>query len=246
MRPVGEARPPHHRRQRHERRGPELSGASVPAGRRVPTVPSGRSARAMPSGVRTVATGGSRRPSGSRPRSAREVHEGPRRGRRPARPTGAGSEFAVRQARRAEGAARGEQQGAELGAPARLDRQRIDKWLWHARVVRTRQAAAALAASGHVRRQRPAHRCGEPAGQAGRRRDGGARSHRAGSQGGRALPSAGAPRTMRAPCARTSCPDASTAGRNSAPPPAVRERGTGRPTKRERRAIDRFTDDREA
>ena len=31
------------------------------------------------------------------------------------------------------------------------DRQRIDKWLWHARVVRTRSAAAALAASGHVR-----------------------------------------------------------------------------------------------
>src|SRR3974390_812169 len=31
------------------------------------------------------------------------------------------------------------------------DRQRIDKWLWHARVVRTRSAAAALAGSGHVR-----------------------------------------------------------------------------------------------
>src|SRR5262249_29823675 len=31
------------------------------------------------------------------------------------------------------------------------DRQRIDKWLWHARVVRTRSAAAALAATGHVR-----------------------------------------------------------------------------------------------
>ncbi len=32
-----------------------------------------------------------------------------------------------------------------------LDRQRIDKWLWHARVVRTRSDAAALAASGRVR-----------------------------------------------------------------------------------------------
>jgi ribosome-associated heat shock protein Hsp15 len=32
-----------------------------------------------------------------------------------------------------------------------MDRQRIDKWLWHARVVRTRSDAAALAASGHVR-----------------------------------------------------------------------------------------------
>ena len=32
-----------------------------------------------------------------------------------------------------------------------LDRQRIDKWLWHARVVRTRTAAAALADRGKVR-----------------------------------------------------------------------------------------------
>jgi len=32
-----------------------------------------------------------------------------------------------------------------------LERQRIDKWLWHARVVRTRSDAAALVAAGHVR-----------------------------------------------------------------------------------------------
>jgi ribosome-associated heat shock protein Hsp15 len=32
-----------------------------------------------------------------------------------------------------------------------LDRQRIDKWLWHARMVRTRSAAAALAEAGFVR-----------------------------------------------------------------------------------------------
>jgi ribosome-associated heat shock protein Hsp15 len=31
------------------------------------------------------------------------------------------------------------------------DRQRVDRWLWHARLVRTRSAAAALAAAGHVR-----------------------------------------------------------------------------------------------
>ena len=31
------------------------------------------------------------------------------------------------------------------------DRQRIDRWLWHARVVRTRDAAAALAGAGQVR-----------------------------------------------------------------------------------------------
>jgi ribosome-associated heat shock protein Hsp15 len=32
-----------------------------------------------------------------------------------------------------------------------LDRQRIDKWLWHARVVRTRADAAALVSKGRVR-----------------------------------------------------------------------------------------------
>jgi ribosome-associated heat shock protein Hsp15 len=31
------------------------------------------------------------------------------------------------------------------------DRQRIDKWLWHARMVRTRSAAAALTEAGFVR-----------------------------------------------------------------------------------------------
>jgi ribosome-associated heat shock protein Hsp15 len=34
---------------------------------------------------------------------------------------------------------------------AQIDRQRIDRWLWHARLVRTRDAAAALAGSGYVR-----------------------------------------------------------------------------------------------
>ncbi|MFZ0068366.1 MAG: RNA-binding S4 domain-containing protein [Pseudolabrys sp.] len=32
-----------------------------------------------------------------------------------------------------------------------MDRQRIDKWLWHARMVRTRSAATALTAAGFVR-----------------------------------------------------------------------------------------------
>jgi ribosome-associated heat shock protein Hsp15 len=34
---------------------------------------------------------------------------------------------------------------------AEIARQRIDRWLWHARLVRTREAAAALAAGGYVR-----------------------------------------------------------------------------------------------
>ncbi len=35
--------------------------------------------------------------------------------------------------------------------PDGLQRQRIDRWLWHARLVRTRGAAAALAGAGFVR-----------------------------------------------------------------------------------------------
>jgi len=39
-----------------------------------------------------------------------------------------------------------------LSAPAPgSERQRIDKWLWHARTVRTRTDAAALVEHGHVR-----------------------------------------------------------------------------------------------
>ena len=32
-----------------------------------------------------------------------------------------------------------------------MDRQRLDKWLWHARVVKARTSAAELVEAGHVR-----------------------------------------------------------------------------------------------
>lgn len=32
-----------------------------------------------------------------------------------------------------------------------MERQRLDKWLWHARVVKARTRAAALVEAGHVR-----------------------------------------------------------------------------------------------
>jgi ribosome-associated heat shock protein Hsp15 len=35
--------------------------------------------------------------------------------------------------------------------PGTVERQRLDKWLWHARVVRTRTLAQDLVRSGHVR-----------------------------------------------------------------------------------------------
>jgi len=40
----------------------------------------------------------------------------------------------------------------QSGAHFSEDHQRVDKWLWHARVARTRTDAAALVASGRVRR----------------------------------------------------------------------------------------------
>ena len=32
-----------------------------------------------------------------------------------------------------------------------MERQRLDKWLWHARMVKARTSAAALVEAGHVR-----------------------------------------------------------------------------------------------
>jgi ribosome-associated heat shock protein Hsp15 len=38
-----------------------------------------------------------------------------------------------------------------LPEPAAADRQRLDKWLWYARMARTRTLAARLVGEGHVR-----------------------------------------------------------------------------------------------
>jgi ribosome-associated heat shock protein Hsp15 len=117
-----------------------------------------------------------------------------------------------------------------------LDRQRIDKWLWHARVVRTRSAAAALAAAGHVRVN-------------GQRIDAPSRAVRPGDVVTVALD-----RTVRLIKVlgfaerRGSADDARALGADleapAVPRPAVpRDAGAGRPTKRQRRAIERFTRD---
>jgi ribosome-associated heat shock protein Hsp15 len=126
-----------------------------------------------------------------------------------------------------------------------LDRQRIDKWLWHARVVRTRSAAAALAASGHVRVN-------------GQRIDMPSRAVRLGDvitvaldRSVRVLKVAGfAERRGAAETASMLAEDLSQASGEARLQPAAgrapagREPGTGRPTKRDRRAIDRlFGDD---
>jgi ribosome-associated heat shock protein Hsp15 len=123
-----------------------------------------------------------------------------------------------------------------------LDRQRIDKWLWHARVVRTRSAAAALASSGHVRLN-------------GRRIDAASQPVRLGDvvtvaldRCVRVLKVAGlAERRGSAEIAQALWEDLAPASpapqRSDAP--AERPSGAGRPTKRERRAMQQFTGDGE-
>ena len=117
-----------------------------------------------------------------------------------------------------------------------MDRQRVDKWLWHARVVRTRSAAAALAGSGHVRIN-------------GARIEAASRPVRPGDvitvaldRTVRILKVTGyAERRGSADDARVLYEELTPAA--SAPrEPAVapREVGTGRPTKRERRDLERL------
>jgi ribosome-associated heat shock protein Hsp15 len=121
-----------------------------------------------------------------------------------------------------------------------LDRQRIDKWLWHARVVRTRSAAAALAVSGHVRVN-------------GQRIDAASRSVRLGDVVTVALDrtvrvlkvAAFAERRGAAESARVLVEDmmpvsAQVEAPVVAAPDGIRQPGIGRPTKRDRRAIAHF------
>jgi ribosome-associated heat shock protein Hsp15 len=119
-----------------------------------------------------------------------------------------------------------------------LDRQRIDKWLWHARVVRTRSAAAALAVSGHVRIN-------------GQRIDLASRAVRVGDvvtvaldRTVRVLKVSGfAERRGPAASAQvlaedlTPAPGPDQAARPAAAPDGVRQPGAGRPSKHDRRAI---------
>jgi ribosome-associated heat shock protein Hsp15 len=117
-----------------------------------------------------------------------------------------------------------------------MDRQRIDKWLWHARLVRTRSAAAALASGGHVRVN-------------GQRIDAPGRTVRAGDVVTVALD-----RTVRVLRVTNFAERRGPAGTGAtlyedlapappAQPPAqpLRHPGAGRPTKRDRRAMEDFT-----
>src|SRR5262245_56033897 len=128
--------------------------------------------------------------------------------------------------------------GFPSGIATNEDRQRIDKWLWHARVVKTRSAAAALVGSGHVRLN-------------GARIDQPSKPVKPGDvvtialdRRVRVLKISGmAERRGSADDARVLYEDLTPAPAEvkPAPGPAGREPGSGRPTKQERRAIARFT-----
>jgi ribosome-associated heat shock protein Hsp15 len=118
-----------------------------------------------------------------------------------------------------------------------LDRQRIDKWLWHARVVRTRSAAAALVDGGLVRVNN--ERVGQPS-----------RLVRPSDVITIALDrSVRILKVMGYAERRGSATDAGDLFEDLTPllepqakvsPSGGRDDGTGRPTKRERRDIDRL------
>jgi ribosome-associated heat shock protein Hsp15 len=118
-----------------------------------------------------------------------------------------------------------------------LDRQRVDKWLWHARVVRTRSAAAALVGAGLVRIN-------------GAREAAPSRPVRPGDvltialdRSVRVLRVKGyAERRGSAEIARALYDDLSppAPAAVSAPLVGMRDEGAGRPTKRERRETDRL------
>lgn len=123
----------------------------------------------------------------------------------------------------------------------RDDRQRIDRWLWHARLVRTRTAAAELAESGRVRLN-------------GRRITASSRPVKIGDVLTVAL--GGSVKILKVQGLserRSGAPDAQALYEDLSPPVAsheqehkatavvaVRDPGSGRPTKHERRALEKM------
>ena len=112
------------------------------------------------------------------------------------------------------------------------DRQRIDKWLWFARLAKTRTLAQKLAVSGRVRINRERNDSASQPVKIGDTLtiafDAHVRVLRITAIGIRRGPS---------PEARGLYEDLSPP---VAPAPEVRDRGAGRPTKRDRRALDAF------
>lgn len=123
---------------------------------------------------------------------------------------------------------------AEIGASGVA---RVDSWLWAVRLVKTRSAATALAKAGHIRingdRAKPAQHL-KPGDEVQFRVEGG-------------LPRIVVVRALY--IKRVGAPVAATAYEDNSPPRppkeerlfvGVRDRGAGRPTKRDRREIEKL------
>lgn len=115
-----------------------------------------------------------------------------------------------------------------------MDSVRADRWLWAVRIFPTRSAATEACRGGHVRLN------GSPAKPASRLRPGdrvAARSH--GQERVLEVVTVIDKRVGAAPAAACFVDHSPPAMRRD-DPPFVRERGSGRPTKRDRRQVDRL------
>ena len=128
-----------------------------------------------------------------------------------------------------------------MAGTAEQGRLRIDKWLWYARVTKSRSLAQKLAASGHVRlnKERVAGaaqqvRIGDVLTIALERRVLVLRILVLGTRRGPASEARLLYEDMSPPPERRA---------ERPPQPAVREAGAGRPTKRDRRQMERFVDE---
>jgi ribosome-associated heat shock protein Hsp15 len=113
---------------------------------------------------------------------------------------------------------------------------RVDRWLWAVRICKTRTAAGVLCAGGHVRVN------GAPAKPATKVRVGDRVEARVGLRDRVLEVVVLHEQRVGAAVAAEAFVDRSprTASANRVAPAMVRDRGAGRPTKRDRRAIDRM------
>jgi ribosome-associated heat shock protein Hsp15 len=114
-----------------------------------------------------------------------------------------------------------------------MDSARLDRWLWSVRLAKTRSDAAGACRGGHVRvNDRPA----KPA----------TTVHPGDRVRARVYEETRIVEIVKVIDKRVGAPDAQACYVDHTPPPlprsvfAVRDRGTGRPTKRERRALEQL------
>ena len=119
--------------------------------------------------------------------------------------------------------------------------QRLDKWLWFARLAKTRSLAGRLIGAGKVRINRArvtkASRIVRPGDVITAAVQGRIRVLKVLDEGRRRGPAVEA----RALYEDLSPPPSATPSTPAQPPPAMRAEGAGRPTKRDRRRIDAWT-----